>query len=95
MTPEPSPEQDLLQMAVAQVERSMEERSQQADVSPEERARYEAAQARLREFAGGPDSTASQLVETAATVSRWVRWAKIGLFVLIVLVVALVLLLSK
>jgi hypothetical protein len=95
MTPEPTPEQRILEQAVAQIERSMEERSQQADVSPEERARYEAAQERLREFAGGPDSTASQLVETAATVSRWVRWAKLALFLAVAVIVALVFLFSR
>jgi hypothetical protein len=95
MTPEPSSEQQILEVAVAQIERSLEERSQQADVSPEERARYEAAQVRLKEFTEGPDSTASQLVETVATVSRWVRWIKLAAFVVVALFVALVFLLSK
>jgi hypothetical protein len=95
MTPEPTPEQRMLEMAVAQIERSMEERSQEPDVSPEERAKYEAAQARLIEFAEGPDSTAGQLVTTVATVSRWVRWIKLGLFVLISLVVVIVFLTAR
>ncbi|MFO7697045.1 MAG: hypothetical protein R6X16_07800 [Anaerolineae bacterium] len=95
MTPEPTPEQRILEMAVAQVERSMEERRQQPDASPEERAKYEAAQERLRAFAGGPDSTAGQLVETAATVSRWVRWAKLALFLAVALIVALIFLLIR